>query len=124
MKIAIGVLVLALQATFGFAQAGPPQLVQKHALAKVASIVSAPVAHPKRTLKETFGVTVFAVENVVDGARVGLTVADKVFDVISLSGKIPALDVIYAGVSIGAKDAARLDMWLERQEGFLFGMHN
>jgi hypothetical protein len=109
--------------TLAQAPAAKPPL-KSHALAKVASVAVAPVVHPKRTLKQTLGVVVFAVENVVDGARLGLETADKAFDAISIQGKIPVLDEIYAVVSVGAKDAAKLDVWLERQEKGLFGTSN
>ncbi len=96
----------------------------KHALVRA---LEAPLQAPKAAftgLKATAYTIIFATESVVDGARVVLTGADKAFDVLSIQGKIPVLDVIYAGVSVGAKDAAKLDAWLERQEEGLFGSHN
>lgn len=96
----------------------------KHALVRV---LEAPLAAPKAAftgLKATAYTVIFAVESGVDGARIVLTGADKVFDTLSLQGKVPVLDVIYAGVSVGVKDVTKLDTWLERQEDGLFGSHN
>lgn len=95
-----------------------------HALVTVAKIVTAPVAHPKRTLKDLFGSVLFATETGVDVVHGGLSLADKVFDVVSVQGKLPALDAVYGVVSIADTDTGKLDLWLERQEQFLFGRSN
>lgn len=97
---------------------------KQHAAISVASVISAPIVHPKRTARQILGSAMFAVENGVDVVHGGLVLADKAFNVLSAGGKIPALDVIYAGVSVGAADTGKLDTWIERQEDFLFGYHN
>ena len=120
--IALVALFLAVSAT------APASTEAKHALARVASVVTTPVVHPVKSVKflskATLGSVLFAVETGVDGARLGLEGADKAFDAISIKGKVPVLDAVYAFVSVGAKDAAKADVWLERQEQYLFGSHN
>lgn len=119
------VLIIALfLSCSAYAQAPAPAPTQTHAIVKVAAVVVSPVVHPKRTLKQILGSVLFATENVVDVAHAGLGVADKVFDTVSIGGNIPILNEIYAVVSVGDKDTGKLDVWLERQEDFLFGMHN
>lgn len=121
--------LLLLMPMISHAQApGSKGGVKKHALAKVFRVsvkpFTATVGHPKRTLKQVAGSLLFATETGVDGVRLVLEGADKAFDAISIQGKVPVLDQIYGFVSIGAKDAAKLDAWLERQEQSLFGTHN
>lgn len=118
MKILFGVL-FAMSLCVSV-EAKPKQ----HAAISLASVISAPIVHPKRTAKQVLGSALFAVENGVDVVHGGLVLADRAFDVLSIGGKIPALDIIYAGVSVGATDTGKLDTWIERQEGFLFGYHN
>jgi len=106
----------------------PTLAAPKHALARVASVAVAPVVHPVKSAKflskATLGSVLFAVETGVDGARLGLEGADKALDAISIKGRVPVLDAVYAFVSVGAKDAAKADAWLERQEDYLLGRHN
>jgi len=67
---ALAVVAISLGCTV--ASAAP-----KHALGKVASVVAAPVTHPKRTLKQVVGSVVFAVEAGNDVVLAGLTALDK-----------------------------------------------
>lgn len=96
----------------------------KHAIVRAAQVATAPVVHPKRTLKQTLGSILFVVENGVDVTHAILAGADKAFDAISIQGQIPVLDAIYGFVSVANKDTGKLDAWLERQEDKLFGSHN
>jgi hypothetical protein len=104
----------------GATEKPPKHALVKVLLAPVAVVKKGPVFFSKATLY-TF---LFGTEAVVDGARVGLEGADKVFAAISIKGKVPVLDSISAFVSVGAKDAGKLDGWLERQEKGLFGTSN
>lgn len=104
-----------------------PAGVQKkptHALTMVAKVAAAPVTAPKRTLKDILGGALFAVESGVDVVHGAANIADKAFDAIGVAGKIPAVDAVYAVVSIVNTDSGKLDAWLERQETYLFGTHN
>lgn len=92
--------------------------VQNHAMFKL--VVKAPFTG----LKGIAYSGLFTAEVITDGARVGLTAADTIFDVISIKGKVPILDNIYAFVGVGAKDAAWLDVHEEGLETDLFGTHN
>jgi hypothetical protein len=96
----------------------------KHAPLKKHAMYELFVKVPFTGLK---GVTYFVLFNgeiVIDGARLGLTVADTAFDVLSAHERIPVLDGLYAAVSVGAKDAAWLDVHDEALEQGLFGSHN
>lgn len=92
--------------------------VQNHAMFKL--VVKAPFTG----LKGIGYSVLFTGETIVDGARVVLTGADTVFDVLSLQGKLPVLDSIYAGIGIASKDAAWADTHVENWEQDIFGRHN
>ncbi len=74
MRKHIAVLALFL----ALAGAAPASAgVARHALAKVAKAVAAPVVHSKRSLKQVLGGVVFAVEAGNDVVLAGLTGLDK-----------------------------------------------
>jgi hypothetical protein len=124
MKIFLAFALTLCFATASFAQAKPVAKKQKHALVKV---LEAPLVVPKVVftgLKGTLYGVMFTTEVGVDGVRLVSTGADRVFDVLSISGKIPVLDMAYQIVHVVSVDSTKLDGWLERQEDGLFGSHN
>ena len=88
--------------------------VKGHALAKVAQAVSAPVAKPKRTLKEVLGSVVFATESVVDVVHVGTSALSK-----AAATELKHNPFEYVDEYVGKADAG-----LEKAELFLFGSSN
>ena len=117
---ALTVVALSLGCTVTNAQV-VAKPAPKHAAVRLALAV---VKSPYKGAKGILYSALFTTEVVVDGARVGLETANKVLDVVSVKGKVPVLDSLYSFVSVSAKDAAKLDGWLERQEQGLFGTHN
>jgi hypothetical protein len=124
MKSVLAIVLLFASLSAVAQPAKSKSSIKKHALAKVAYVVTAPVAHPLKSLKATFGTIVFATENVVDVAHLGLAAADRAFDALSIQGKVPVLDSIYGFVSAANTDSGKLDTWLEKQEMYLFGTSN
>ena len=109
MKKTIAVCVLFCGLGFaGRAEAAPK-------LAKVATAaVTAPVVHPKRTLKQIAGSVLFAAEPAVDVAAMGLQGLD-----IAASAELKHNPFHY-----GFLAARKADASVEKAEDFLFGMHN
>jgi hypothetical protein len=100
----------------------PIKAVRQHAAISVLTVAVAPVVHPKRTLKEIFGSVLFGVETGVDGVHAVTSVANNIF--VNIPPTIPVLDIAGSIVKTVDVDSGKLDVWLERQEDFLFGMHN
>lgn len=88
--------------------------VKKHALAKIASAVVAPVVHPKRTIKETLGVVVAGAEAVVDVVHVGTTALSVAAESELKHNPFKVIDR-YVG---------NTDAYLENVEAALFGSSN
>jgi hypothetical protein len=88
--------------------------VKTHALGKVAAAVAAPVVHPKRTLKQTLGVIVFATESVVDVAHAGTTALSA-----AAAKELKVNPFEYVDKFVGYADSG-----LEKAELFLFGSSN
>jgi hypothetical protein len=97
-----------------------PQTVAKpktqHAIIRLVKSVSTPAKIAAKAL--------FVVEIPVDGLHAAFAAADKTFDFLSLQGKIPTLDMIYALASVGNTDLGKLDTGIENLEVKLTGTHN
>ena len=114
-------LLTCALALLAFASPAP---AQTHALAKVAKVAVAPVAHPKLFTKATLGSIMFVAENGVDVVHAGFHVANVGLTAASAGGKIPVLDEVALVASDGDKYSGKLDTWMERQEDYHFGSHN
>lgn len=109
MKYLLMLVVLAL-----------PSFGSSHALAKTAHVIAAPVAHPKRTLKQIAGSVVFAAESGVDVAHVCLTALDNG----TAAGNGEYFGPVHLAFHAGNVIAAKADTYLESAELLLFGSNN
>jgi len=89
-------------------------MAQPHAIAHIAQVVTAPVVHPVRTIKETVGAILFSAETVVDVVHVGTTALSKAADAELKHNPFEYVD----------NGVAYVDAGLERGEDYLFGSHN
>jgi hypothetical protein len=88
--------------------------VKNHALAKVAKVVSAPVVHPVRSVKQVIGSVVFAVEAGNDVLLGALNGADKAASV----------EFKYNPFHYAALLDDKIDKGLEAGELYFFGSSN
>ena len=94
------------------------QSASDHAVVKVAQVVSAPVVHPKRTLKQIAGSILFGIEPVADIAHASFDALDKVSSDEKYFGAVHL--VFHAGDVV----AAKADSGLEGAEQYFFGSSN
>ena len=114
----VGLVLGFLLAQSAYADGFKPAPAKKHATVKLlkgaALVVSSPVVHPKRSLKQVLGSVLFAVEPVVDVSSVALQALDKG----------ASLELRHSPFEYPAKAFIKLDSGIERAEDFLFGNHN
>jgi hypothetical protein len=114
--IPLALLFLICMATGSQAQ------VADHALPKFLTVAAAPVIHPKRTVKQIAGSVLFATEEVVDVAHLGLDSLDKAFEALDKNNEY--FGALYKVVDRADDLAAKVDSGLESAEFYFFGNSN
>ena len=111
----ISVLISGLaMANLASAQAPQVKAKPRHALSKVAHIMSAPVTHPVKSLKDTIGAVLFAGESVIDVIHLGTAALDKGAGV-----ELKVNPFHYANIAV-----AKADDLTEAAEQYFFGTSN
>ena len=129
LSFAIGLFLLSILVGLGSevqAQQTKQKTVKKGPAVRIAVITATPsTLRPKlvgRSIGRSFkhlgqGVLGLVVEPVVDGIHDTFYMADKAFDVLSLQGRLPVLDQVYALVSVTSDDTGKLDDLLDTITG-------
>lgn len=115
MRKLVILLTLTLFALPCFAKPQIPKEAKKHAGFKVLQVVTAPVVHPKRTVKQILGSVLFATEPAVDVAHLSFNALDAAF-----TANIKPYEPIHY-LALGS---AKLDAGWEKAELFFFGSSN